>query len=413
MKARLFTLLIALAFLSSISSSCSPRFSETIPIRVVDYSYRPIEGAMVSVYYQISGALLINGTTPNYMWSPEVPTDAHGLAKIWLHNQEENPDLVDCDIKIRVRYAGYEEIIDKDKDNKRLNLDRLPKEVLVRLPASQLKIRVTTDKRVYLPFTYIIGPLRGEAFGTTIIPLPEGRYSVYIIHKGMKKKFNVDMVKTEDYLLDVVYRYVWINFSVFDEQGNPVNYTLKLDTGDVFRGRGHEEFKILAGVHTATLEVGNEKRTISINPAIQVNYEIYLDHTPPEISNIRVDFFNNKTIITLTAEDKGRFASGVSRVYMTLYFQDGTIINKELSKGVFNDYRAEVAKIGNFNFVIRAYDKAGNSIEVRGKQEISVVPAAPKKRGDSTGILIIVVVLAALVGLGWYVKKKLEESEEI
>ncbi len=398
------TIFIIALVLINFGNACQPKYTETIPIRVIDYNYRPIYNAEVSIYYQVSSSITEHGK-PIYTYTPVYKTNESGRVDIIVRNQEYNPDKVDCNVKVKVKLFNYEK-------EETINIDEMPAMNLIRIPAHIFTVKLVDQN---------LDPLEGRVIidenysfnvsGSRTFQICEGVHDLLIIHKHKKRSYELEI--TKDTTFTSLFEYVPITIEVSNERDVPLPFEVELYDKN-YSSDGKIEVKIPSGITTAKLWVLGEEKELPIDTDKKQYYTLFVDRSPPKVYGLDIKQENNETIITLTLEDEGTHASGIKKVYGKLLYEDDTLVEKEFINKDEGVYELKVEKPGSFSFQINAYDKENNLLTLKGKHEVTY----EEKKWDveeSQDLLplIVGVLVVGLIGGGIYVKKKLSEMEEI
>ena len=403
MRHKIYLIAIMFVFLLSTSNPCSPKYVKTIPIRVVDYNYRPVENAYVSIYYQLTSSVTDEGK-PKYTSTKKYPTNSSGMVEITIRNLETNPSRVDCNIKINVSLFNYE-------TEEEVNIDEMPKTILIKIPAKRLTINIYDQNLNPLEGRAIIGDESIEVNGSKSLFVPKGKLNVLVIHNFRKKSYDLNI--KEDTTLTSIFEYQDISINVMDEKGNLLPFKL-VNHGEEVEAIGHVNLRIPAGITEVEVHVAGEKRVVDIDTSKKQVYNIFIDRSAPKVYALDIKQNDYETVIDLVSEDEGKYASGVKKIYGKLLFDDGTVIEKEFINLEGDNYEFGVQKSGSFQFTITAYDKENNILILKGRHEITYEdnPVEIEEEGDLLPYIIGILVIG-LIGGAIYVKKKLQEMEEL
>ncbi len=403
----LITLLI-LTF-SSISFSsqdylpkkCYPGFEKEVRVRVVDNGMRPIEGAIVKIYYQVTSTITDRGE-PKYAYTPEVLTNSSGIAEFFIVNREMNEDKLDCNIEIIVDLGSY-------RREEKINIEEMPKEVLIKMNAYPLVVSVKDQYGNPLNATMRIDRREKSFEGTGIIHLYPNRYELEVLYKDLvSKKYNVTI--NQDSFIRVVFPIYEVSLSIENSRGEKLMFRV---VGENESYEGKTTLKIPSDAQKLRVEVFgevNEIIEVPLSLPTKKNYEIRLDREAPEFEKIEIKTVRNETRVRVYVEDKGEYASGVEKVIATLTFEDDTILVREAeNKGEY--YEAVFNKVGNSQFSIRAYDKEGNERIIKGVHSVNKKVKEKEEASFEFDPIIlggIVIGLIILVGLYKYITSKFE-----
>ena len=407
MKTKKFLALIFL-FLSLGNSAyyeCKPSFYYTIPITITDQYYRAIPNAYVSVYYQVSGTIIENGSAL-YVYTPEVKTNETGKVTITLYNRELTKDRLDCNIKVKVRLYGKE-------FEYSYNLEEIPKTILIQIPSAKLNLEVRDQNSVPLKGKAVIGDEIIEIDGKKSVIVPQGPIEVLVAHKRSKKFYSLNI--KEDTTLTFVFNYETIVISSYGSNGKALPLKVYYDN-ETKEGVGEVEIRIPEGETDIIVETGGERRKIRINTETSKYYKIIIDKDPPSMEGVKVEQDGVETVLSVFGEDRGKYASGMKKVVAEFTFNDGTYIVREMKDIGGGFYEVRVDKTGEFEFKITAYDKEGNKVILTGYHQITYKDNPlniEEVKNDELLPIVIGILVVGLIGGGIYIKKKLKEMEEI
>lgn len=414
---KVFLLAILLIANASWAATCEAGFVDTLNIKVIDYKYRPIEGAAVTVTYQKDQT-----TGKGYVTTNAQYTGADGMVTETIRNIEVFQGRVACDITISAEYDGK-------TVTRKLTAQNHPVETQVRFetvyllnlqvvdrfgqPLSNTSIRVNEMYR------------NTSNSGTVAILVNKGVVDVAVPYLSgvISEKITVN----DDLYYVLQARIYSMKIKVVDDQGQPLVADIYVENNE-YRGSEADVPEIALANPIVKVVYGSLEKEIPVNLVEKSEYTVSFDLTPPEIRNIEVKGKEGMLKISFYVYDSGAFASGADIKETKVSYTVGGITKTAVPYLASGAYEIEIpAPPENtlLRFTITTYDKEGNMNTVNGEYLVIPEEEVPPVNGENGGTVeepveddlgIILVALGGIVvlALGYlvirYVRGLSEES---
>lgn len=415
--------IFALLFFASdaFAASCEAGFTDTINIKVIDYKYRPIENAIVTVTYQKDQTTGKGYVTTNPRYTP-----ADGKLTETIRNIEVFDNKVKCDVTITAEYDGeivekeitaeshYAEIIVRFEDVRLLNLKIVDK---LGAPIANTQIRVNQ--------MYTNTSESGQAsilvnMGTVEVAVP---YLSGVIAQ--------DIEVTDDTSYTLQAKVYSMNLEVVDDQGDPLVAQIFVEEQE-YRGTGVEIEEIALQNPYVKVVYGALEKIPHIDLVMETNYVVSFDITPPEIKNVEVERDEEDLRIRFFVYDYGTYATGPNLDETTVSYTLGGITEYAVPYVDSGSYIVEMPTppVNTLlRFTITTYDMEGNMNAVNGQYLVTptvengdIFPPTNETNGgedqpptepeDNTLLIIVgVVVIVVLAYVVWSYVRGLTEEE--
>lgn len=417
---KVFSILLILTMLSGLTLACNLSYIQPVSIRVIDEHFNPIENAQVKIYYQVTSSITQGGEA-QYAYTSELNTDQHGSANFTLRNKENNPDLLDCNIRIHTKLFEYE--IEKTVD-----IDEMPKTNIIQIPTRNLIIQVSDNTGFPIETSVFLNSREFEVKGKRVFRLPEQEFSILILHEYAKKSFDISL--NDNLTLDVVFNYVPVQINVLNDLGDPLEFNLKI-ANKSFNPKSGQKLNLLTGNFPAIIEASGIKKEVSLDTITKKEYLFVFDFSAPKVNEVIVSSEGVLSILTVKLEDPGSFSSGVENASIRIVYPDKTSLEQDLEYIGGSDYQINLEKGGNFNFTITAVDKEGNQVTTKGQNNLKTQPLnninnntdndseqnEPEEGFKIESLILqfdpvyVVLGILGLVGLAFLLKERLEKKE--
>ncbi len=408
-----------------VPTGCTLGFNDTINVRALDNQLRPVEGAQVTVNYQLDKT-----TGKGRVTSPPRMTGKDGNASFQIRNLETQAAHLDCNVQINLSIGGKNYSRTITAQNHPLIND-------FKLDLHQMLVQVIDEngQRITNATVTVNNNDKGTEGGYAEFRVPAGTVRVFASYGGGKTEHITKI--NNDTLVTIQLRFYSLTVRVTDEKENPLAASVLLDEMryDLNESGTLHIPRLPEGLHTARIEYGGMRITRDLDLTMDNEYGIVFDMAPPVIKKVTAVQNPDHVKVTIVAEDEGRFASGDSVDYITVTYE--TVEGKKERAVVYqnkpHEYVAQIplsAVSQEAVFTAEVRDGAGNGATITGRHLLEGAPDGPGDPGgeeepDSTdtvqpppvndgpplfhiigGILILVIVFYAVYRL----KFKKDES---
>lgn len=377
-------------------------FYEKINVQVLDEIGRPIQGADVSISYQLN-------SVQGYVETEPQKTNASGQVSIGIENTEEFPDSIEYDFTVTASYG-------KESAEVSYDVRSTPAMITLQLRVYRFTVRVADQFGNPLSAIVSVGNAVAptDAQGYARLFVPYGNADIIADYKGIEGKINLDIVA--DAVREITIPLYHLTVHVFDDQGNTLPAAVEYGEETVQTDEGGSASFAETPVSTGTLKVTYEKheKETEVNLAVTSEEKVVFDFTPPSISDVSVEVVDGVGRITATIADEGTYPSGIDET--TRIFARYKINMTEKEKDMYlvgrDRYRVDIPKQeGNtlVLFTIFVSDKEGNRNSISGNYVVpqkeapagegEVVPVTPPGEGTISifGIELNAIVMALLI----------------
>ncbi len=415
--------IFALLFFASdaFAASCEAGFTDTINIKVIDYKYRPIENAKVTITYQKDQTTGKGYVTTNPRYTP-----ADGKLTETIRNIEIFDNKVRCDVTITAEYDG--EIVDK-----KITAESHYAEIIVRFEDARLLSLKIVDKL-------------GAPIANTQIRINEmykntsesGQANI-IVNMGIVEVavpylsgvITQDIEVTDDTSYTLQAKVYAMNLEVVDDRGDPLVAHIFVEDQE-YEGTGVEIKEIALQNPYVKVVYGALEKSPPIDLVMETNYVVSFDITPPEIKNVEVERDEDDLRIRFFVYDYGTYATGPNLDETTVSYTIGGITEYAVPYVDSGSYIVEMPTppINTLlRFTITTYDMEGNMNTVNGQYLVTpeaengdIFPPTNETNGgeeqpptepeDNTLLIIIgAVVVVVLAYAVWSYVRGLTEEE--
>lgn len=359
-------------------ASCELRYQETLHIKVMDGSYRPIVGAAVNVTYQKDFTTGKGFVTTNTQY-----TNADGIVDVPIMNIEQNPSHLDCSITITAQYDGR--IVQRTD----IEAQRHDAEIQVLFNEVHILSISAVDK---LGAPIPDAPIRINSMyrntssnGEVSIPVNAGIVDVALTYRDGVISQRIE-VKDEDLSYTLQARVYSLHLNVIDDAGNPLEADITVERNTTHASS--VEIPSIALVNPyVKVSYGSVEKVVPADLSKSADYTVIFDKTPPQIKGVRVEQKANEDIkVYFSVVDPNQYASGPAPEEITVTYSIGGTSQQAvpyLKSGVFVAEIPAPPKNSLVRFTITAYDKEGNMDTVNGEY---LVPG--EGQGQQNGTVI-------------------------
>lgn len=411
--------IIILSILVSVffAAVCDTQFSDDLDVRVLDAENRPLPGASVTVYYQLS-----TSTGKGYTTTTPILTGEDGTMYIRITSLEKQEDHLDCNIKITAEYGG-------ESSQKTVIANSHATLIDLKLDVYYLTVTVEDQDGELIEGALVTADgfeSYTNEYGRATLRVGEGDKTVFISYMGAEREEEVTVEEDTEY--EVSFYMSGIIINVIDDNGNPLAAQAEL-YGNVYPTDNGTIY--IPNIAVSDPDVVIDYDGIEKYPEIDLDrddeYTVIYDFTPPSVSSISDDHSEEVTKISMIIEDPGLHPSGLKPSSLTVHYDlgEGWKEAKVYSQGG-NLYVAELESIpvdSIVSFEIYVEDIEGNSANIPGT--FSVVQTQQNGNqtngngnGNSTNdeldlfeLCITTVGLIIIVGLVYFAYKKYVKRE--
>ncbi len=358
-------LLILLAFILSLgfAAQCTPGFSETISVQVLDGKMRPVQNAKVNFTFQVSAT-----ASKGYFTTPPFITNFEGKTSYSVDNQEILESKVDCNIVIRASYGSastQKTIVAQNHENL----------VQLKLDLYGVTIQVVDQNGKPLPGAEVwIGNASQitNNQGIVFFMVKSGTSTIYVKYEDGKIEDVIDV--NNDTVKKVGVGLYPFTIIVRDDNANKLAAVVTIGNKTYSIPNGTLTLEKLATARPiVVVRYKNLEKYVDVDLTLKNDYEAFFDLTNPIIFRVSEPEFGEEIIkMNISADDPGQFPSGIAQngvqleydVNRTKEWTKATVYQKK--KGGFV---AEIPIQGaesRVDFKVNVKDKEGNSASLEG-----------------------------------------------
>ncbi len=357
------------------AADCEPGFQEPLFIRALDGASRPLEGAQVSLTYQIDKT-----TGKGYSTTKSFETPANGTVRIFVTNREISEDRVDCNILVNVTF-------DNKTVFRTIVAQRHPKIIDLALDAFILNVRVVDDRNQPIQEATVLvneQEKKTDSRGVAEFKANKGNVRVFAGYGEGKTERTIDFKADTSVSLQIG-RYD-LHLETIDDSGTPVDAVATISAKDYpFSGQTD-----IAGIPvpnpTVFVTYAGITKEVSVDLVTTTEYTVVFDTTPPTISRVSEVDSNANRRFSVLASDTGPYATGVDPKSLVFrYSSDGRNWKNALTYvSRTNQLIAEVdPAFETFQFEAEIKDKDGNKQVIQGRVGTKEVPVANGSQNGS------------------------------
>ncbi|MBS3068293.1 hypothetical protein J4450_06315 [Candidatus Micrarchaeota archaeon] len=358
--------------------SCDAGFVDTLNIRALDTKLRPIEGASVTVTYQLD-----KSTSKGYFTTPPRLTSKNGNVTVTIRNLEKIQSQVDCDIKIDVTLDGK-------SFSKAITAENHPSFIDFKIDVFTLRVLVVDERNSAISGAEVFVNNRSKITegGIADFKVFGGKSRVFVKYLGGKEESEVDV--TDDLTTTVQLIFFKLKIYTTDENDDPLSTKITIDDKTYDSSGELNLDKIIGQYHTAMINYQGREKTIDLDLAENTEYSAAFDISSPKIKRVDVFEEGNKIRVVITTEDEGQFASGVAASDVSVRYISETGGTKKIAvyQNKPNQFTAEIPVPTGFNeisFTVDVKDREGNSVSAEGLHKLSGGSSSNGANGGGTG----------------------------
>lgn len=355
---KLFLVLLIFSFAFA-ATNCSKGFYEKVTVQVIDAKFRPVQGAGVSLYYQLDYT-----TSKGYIFTKEYPTNSDGMINISIKNEETNQQKVDCNIRVYASYNGK-------NVSKIIIAEFHPNIIDVNLNLYKITIRITDQNGIPLPGAEIwVGNEKGigDANGIVKLYAYPGNNRIFVKYGDGKVEENINVIG--DVEKDIGLTLYPLKISVVDDNGKALDAVVTVGS-EIFNTTNGTLYikKLASSTPSVSVKYKNLEKTEYVDLSTENNYKLIFDLTPPEIKDVKVTGAGDFAKLVATVIDGGTYSSGIKGIEIGYRAgQEDTWTNLPTYPSGKNQYTAEIPKKNiSVSFFVRGIDNDDNQVEQEGQ----------------------------------------------
>lgn len=354
----IFLLLFAIPIFAA-KGVCGLNFYDEFFVQVLDAKSRPVEGAAVTVHYQVQSNKYNDVT--RY-------TDRSGKAFFSISNTEPMLSFVDCKIDISAAKAGATASTSTTVGEHGPTIDlKIPTIYYLWVDVLDQHGNHIRNATVYANDLNATTDVTGRA----TFQLPAGE--VYLLVKYLDGKREAGITITDDVTYAISFTTYSMKIRVVDDSDRPLpeaSIVVGAKSYSVNNDGLLEVANILNPRPSVIVSYKNLEKNVDVDLDMQVNYVVVFDVTPPVVEDVKVLPGNKSTRIVITAYDPGQRSSGIADGGITVHY---TVKELERQAGVYISGKDQfVAEIPHqplntvVKFSIEVRDAAGNYKTIEG-----------------------------------------------
>lgn len=418
---RIFALLMLLS-VAVLPHAAHAGYTETLTVQVFDQVFRPVQGALVYVDYQLNSVQGDTETRP-------LPTNSSGYITLVFTDYEQITSSVDPTYKLYVRYGDQLE---------QYGLTAVDGEKRIYTGSVQsyyafVKVHDQKGRPVQADVSISGGSIdtqdkNATATGDAVFQLPPGNYTLRTEYNGIVK--NRDLLLSADQAIDVVYGSYPLDITITDDNGNPLAATVTVGTQVAQAGpdgKAHLD-NISDQNPSVVIKYADRYKTITPDLSASPSVSAVFDLNPPSITDLHSTLAGDgSATVTFFVQDKGAYASGVGTVDAS-YSLAGVDTPLQSYTVGYNTFEAKIPAqpAGTLvKYSVKVSDKDGNTALGSGSYIVpgaaapatpspsaSPIPSVPSSAGGVPLDLLAILVAAGLLvayATYYYLKRKNEE----
>ncbi len=342
------------------SASCVAGFSDNLNIKVLDATFRPIEGAAVNVTYQKD-----RSTGKGYVTTKTQYTDKDGNVKVGILNAEQTQAWVQCDVTINAYY-------DAKTVTRKVTAQSHENEIQLQFKDAYL-LSVHAIDRFGNPIANTQMRIKNQYVNTS-----EDGYASVVVNSGAAGMAipylngvitgNVTVNADTSYTLQAKIYSIKVN--VVDDAGNPLVADIIIENQTY--NQSSVEIPEIALISPSVKAVyGPAEKILSVNLADQQEYTVSFDVTPPQIRDVSMEKTKDGGLkLRFFVLDPNPMASGADIEATTVTTNIKGITDTLVPYAESGRYVVEIpvqAPNTLIRFTINAYDEQGNSNSLNGE----------------------------------------------
>ncbi|MCX6772249.1 MAG: carboxypeptidase-like regulatory domain-containing protein [Candidatus Micrarchaeota archaeon] len=416
-------LLAAMISISLLAHNASAGYTETLTVQVFDQDFRPVDGALVYVEYQL------NGVQGNIKTKPH-PTDSTGYYTLVFTDYEQIDASLDRTYTLFVKYGGQLEkaILTATDGEKRV--------YTMRVDSYYAFVKVHDQKGHPIAADVTISGDNFDAVqrktdenGNVGFQLPPGSYTVKTEYNGVAK--NKDFKLSADQAIDILFGVYSLDVKVTDDRKKPLDATVEIGTQSAQTDASGIAHLVNISDETPSVVIKYADRYKTYRPDLSLGttLDAVIDMTKPVIKDLHSTVSGSGgATVTFFVEDSGSAASGVDTVSVS-YTVAGVETPVPAYTVGYNTFEAKIPaqEPGTLvRYSVKVADKDGNAavgMESYLVPESAAIAPTPVPKpvppiiptttgGVPTEFMVILVVAGLLVvyAVFYYLKRKKEED---
>jgi len=424
MKQLRMLLLFAVLSIALFAHCANAGYTETLTVQVFDQDFRPVEGALVYVDYQL------NAVQGHILTKPH-PTDSTGYYTLVFTDYEQIDASVDRTYTLMVKYGDQLEkatLIATDGETRIYTMN---------VKSYYAFVKVHDQKGHPIPADVTISgdnfaavQKRTSDTGDVGFQLSPGSYTVKTEFNGVAK--NKDFTLSADQAIDVLFGVYSLDVKVTDDKKRPLAAAVEVGTQSVqtdANGNAHL-VNISDQIPSVVVKYADHYKTFKPDLSLGTSLDAVIDMTSPVITDLHSTIANSGgATVTFFVEDPGAAASGVDTVSVS-YTVSGVETPIPAYTVGYNAFEAKIPpqEPGTLvKYSVKVADKDGNAAV---GLESYIIPAAaapapapapapspspiiPTTTGGLPTELLVILVIAGLLvayAIFYYFKRKKEEE---
>ena len=344
--------------------SCKAEFVDTLNVRALDKKLRPVEGASVTVTYQVD-----KSTGKGYFTTPPKLTGKDGNITITIRNLEKIQSRVDCEITVDVTLDGK-------SFSKTVTAENHASFIDFSIDVFTLRVLVVDERNSAITGAEVFVNNRSKMteFGIADFKVFGGKSRVFVKYLGGKEETEVDV--TDDLTTTTQLIFYKLKIHTTDENEDPLNTKITIDDSNYDSSGELSLDKIIGQYHTATINYQGREKTVDLDLAENTEYSAAFDTSSPKIKKVDVFEEGNKLRVVTTTEDEGKLASGVAASDVSVRYISETGGTKKIAvyQNKPNQFTAEIpipTGLNEISFTIDVKDREGNSVSAEGLHKLA------------------------------------------
>ncbi|MFA6907404.1 MAG: carboxypeptidase-like regulatory domain-containing protein [Candidatus Micrarchaeia archaeon] len=425
MKLPAFLLLLAAGMLL-LAGAPSAKYTENLTVQVFDAHFRPVEGALVYVDYEL------NSVKGNIKTKPK-PTNGSGQVNIMFTNYEAIQSETEYAFTLYVKYGSQlasASLIAVDNGNQSFSVHSRAYSMQVDSCIAFVRVFDQAGRPLSANVTMDKAAKATDASGSAFFALPPGNYTLKVERNDLVKNIPVVLANsTGDQSLDVVLSYYNLDIRVQDDRRRPLS--ARVEVNGVGMQTDSDGMARFGNITTSSPQVivayGQGIQRLQPNLQSGQSLEVTFDINRPSIK----DQYSTLTasgvgVIRFFVEDSGPEASGIDSVSVSYEVSGAQNLLSVYTMG-YNSFEAKIPAQPDgtlVKYTITVSDKAGNSAVGYGDYVVSAggdgqggqnassgvpMPAASSLPNEGIFVGIAVLAVLAFAAIYYFTKKKGDE----
>jgi len=361
---KLLVYLVFLLIIVNLSfAACKAGFTDNLTIRTLDKSLRPVEGANVTITYQLDET-----TAKGYYTAPVKTTNENGIVNYTnIKNLETFDSKVDCDIGINLTF-------DKKKIAKKVEALAHQQVIDFVLDAYRIFIKVIDEKGKPIDnaLVWINERKKTSKNGTVELAALAGETRVYAKYLDGKTEQVIEVIN--DTTLTLQFTFYDLMISVRDDKDIPLQSTIKVgDSTYQTNDEGELSLTKLVGPYkNVRIIYESKEKVLDIDLTSHNRYLVVFDNSKPTIKNVNVIEEPDKIKVVITAVDEGEGPSGIADNGVSVHYVTETGATKKATvyQSKKGEYTSEIPikpTMTEVVFTVEVKDNEKNRVIAEGK----------------------------------------------